>query len=164
MADEPDCLPPWMTWQQPPFLPRTECTSAPASCRWSSTPTGTPTTSEATRCCRPGEPGSPPASQTPDTVPAVTLRGCQAEYLDQPVTPYAVDEQLHESQILPLGDAQWQVIGTSGHTPGHLCLWQPHERPLIAGDSLPDDVGWVSTALDGPDAAATALSHAGNCA
>ena len=88
----------------------------------------------------------------------MTLRGCQAEYLDQPVTPYAVDEQLHESQILPLGDAQWQVIGTSGHTPGHLCLWQPDERPLIAGDSLPDDVGWVSTALDGPDAAATALA------
>jgi glyoxylase-like metal-dependent hydrolase (beta-lactamase superfamily II) len=88
----------------------------------------------------------------------VTLRGCQAEYLDKPVTPYAVDEQLHESQILPLGDAQWQVIGTSGHTPGHLCLWQPDERPLIAGDSLPDDVGWVSTALDGPDAAATALA------
>jgi glyoxylase-like metal-dependent hydrolase (beta-lactamase superfamily II) len=76
----------------------------------------------------------------------------------QPVTPYTVDEQLHDSQILSLGDAEWQVIGTPGHTPGHLCLWQPDERPLIAGDSLPDDVGWVSTALDGPDATATALA------
>jgi len=94
-----------------------------------------------------------------DTVPAATPRGCQAEYLDQPVTPYTVNEQLHDSQILPLGDAQWQAICTPGRTPGHLCLWQPDdERPLIAGDSLPDDVGWVSTALDGPDAAAAALA------
>ena len=34
---------------------------------------------------------------------------------------------------------------------------QPDERLLIAGDALSDDdVGWVNTALDGPDAAATA--------
>ncbi len=30
-----------------------------------------------------------------DTVPAATPRGCQAEYPDQPVTPYTVNEQLH---------------------------------------------------------------------
>ena len=60
---------------------------------------------------------------------------------------------------MPLGDAEWQVIRTPGHTPGHLCLWQPDERLLITGDALSDyDVGWVNTALDGPDAAATALA------
>ncbi len=36
----------------------------------------------------------------------------------QPVTPYTVDEQFHDSQILSLGDAEWQVICTPGHTPG----------------------------------------------
>jgi glyoxylase-like metal-dependent hydrolase (beta-lactamase superfamily II) len=84
---------------------------------------------------------------------------CQAEYLDQPVAPYTVDEQLHDGQTLRLGDADWQVVRTPGHTPGHLSLWQPDERLLVVGDALSDyDVGWVNLALDGPDAAATALA------
>jgi glyoxylase-like metal-dependent hydrolase (beta-lactamase superfamily II) len=84
---------------------------------------------------------------------------CQAEYLDQPVSPYTVDTPLHDGQLLRLGDADWQVIRTPGHTPGHLSLWQPEEGLLVVGDALSDyDVGWVNLALDGPDAAATALA------
>jgi glyoxylase-like metal-dependent hydrolase (beta-lactamase superfamily II) len=84
---------------------------------------------------------------------------CQAEYLDQPVNPYTVDEPLHDGQVLRLGDADWQVVRTPGHTPGHLSLWQPEERLLVVGDALSDyDVGWVNLALDGPQAAATALA------
>jgi glyoxylase-like metal-dependent hydrolase (beta-lactamase superfamily II) len=94
------------------------------------------------------------AASVPDA-DAVTRRDpgcCQAEYLDQPVAPYTVDEQLRDGQILPLGAAEWQVIATPGHTPGHLCLWQPDEQLLIVGDALSDyDVGWVNLALDGPD-------------
>jgi glyoxylase-like metal-dependent hydrolase (beta-lactamase superfamily II) len=84
---------------------------------------------------------------------------CQAEYLDQPVSPYIIDEPLHDGQVLRLGDADWQVVRTPGHTPGHLSLWQPEERLLVVGDALSDyDVGWVNLALDGPEAAATALA------
>jgi glyoxylase-like metal-dependent hydrolase (beta-lactamase superfamily II) len=84
---------------------------------------------------------------------------CQAEYLDQPVSPYTIDEPLHDGQILRLGDADWRVIRTPGHTPGHLSLWQPEERLLVVGDALSDyDVGWVNLALDGPEVAATALA------
>jgi len=84
---------------------------------------------------------------------------CQAEYLDQPVAPYSVDQPLHDGQIMRLGDADWQVVLTPGHTPGHLSLWQPDERLVVVGDALSDyDVGWVNLALDGPDAAATALA------
>ena len=84
---------------------------------------------------------------------------CQAEYLDQPVAPYTVDQPLHDGQILRLGEADWQVVLTPGHTPGHLSLWQPDERLVVVGDALSDyDVGWVNLALDGPDAAATALA------
>jgi glyoxylase-like metal-dependent hydrolase (beta-lactamase superfamily II) len=84
---------------------------------------------------------------------------CLAEYLDQPVSPYTVDEPLHDGQILRLGDADWQVVRTPGHTPGHLALWQPEEQLLAVGDGLSDyDVGWVNLALDGPDAASTALA------
>ena len=84
---------------------------------------------------------------------------CVAEYLDQPVAPYTVDQPLADGDVLTLGDSQWQVVATPGHTTGHLCLWQPDERLLVVGDALSDyDVGWVNTALDGPDAAATALA------
>ena len=58
-----------------------------------------------------------------------------------------------------LGEADWQVVATPGHTPGHLCLWQPDERILAVGDALSSyDVGWVNLALDGPDATTTALT------
>ncbi|MFI9761322.1 MBL fold metallo-hydrolase [Streptomyces sp. NPDC051963] len=84
---------------------------------------------------------------------------CAAEYLDQPVAPYTVDVPLDDGQILRLGDTDWQVICTPGHTPGHLALWQPDERLLVVGDALSDyDVGWVNLALDGHDAAVTALA------
>ena len=84
---------------------------------------------------------------------------CQAEYLDQPVGPYTVDEPLGDGQVLRLGEADWEVVRTPGHTPGHLSLWQPEGRLLMIGDALSDyDVGWVNIPLDGPDAAATALA------
>lgn len=84
---------------------------------------------------------------------------CAAEYLDQPVAPYTVDLALDDKQVLRLGDTDWEVIRTPGHTPGHLALWQPEERLLVVGDAMSDyDVGWVNTALDGPDAATTALA------
>jgi glyoxylase-like metal-dependent hydrolase (beta-lactamase superfamily II) len=101
------------------------------------------------------------AASGPDA-DAVTRRDpgcCVAEYLDQPVAPYTVDQPLDDGQVLRLGDADWQVIRTPGHTPGHLSLWQPEERLLVVGDALSDyDVGWVNLALDGPDAAATAVA------
>ncbi|WP_405829736.1 MBL fold metallo-hydrolase [Streptomyces sp. NBC_01176] len=83
---------------------------------------------------------------------------CTAEYLDQPVAPYTVDMPLDGGEVLRLGDADWEVIRTPGHTPGHLALWQPEERLLVVGDALSDyDVGWVNLALDGPGAATAAL-------
>ncbi|MGU3586599.1 MBL fold metallo-hydrolase [Rhodococcus sp. C26F] len=82
---------------------------------------------------------------------------CLAEYLDQPVAPYTVDEPLTDGAVLRLGDTDWQIVSTPGHTPGHLALWQPDAGLLIVGDALSNyDVGWVNIALDGPDAAATA--------
>lgn len=101
------------------------------------------------------------AASAPDA-DAVTRRDlgcCVAEYLDQPVAPYTVDVALDDGQVVRLGDVDWQVVRTPGHTPGHLSLWEPEERLLVVGDALSDyDVGWVNTALDGPDAAATALA------
>ncbi len=84
---------------------------------------------------------------------------CLMEYLDQPVAAYSVDEPLVDGQVVRLGDADWQVVRTPAHTPGHLALWQPEQRLIVVGDALSDfDVGWVNLALDGPDAAGTALA------
>lgn len=183
MADDPDRLPPWVTWEQRPFpdanmllLPgrnpalvdsgfvahagqtadwvhaRTSQLSLVVNTHWHADHVGGNAILQAR--------GAGIAVSVPDA-DAVARRDpgcCQAEYLDQPVAPYTVDEPLRDGQIIPLGDAEWQVIRTPGHTPGHLCLWQPDERLLITGDALSDyDVGWVNTALDGPDAAATVL-------
>lgn len=83
---------------------------------------------------------------------------CVSEYLDQPVAPYTVDLPLHDGQLLRLGEADWEVVSTPGHTAGHVALWQPEERLLVVGDTLSDyDVGWVNLALDGPHATVTAL-------
>ncbi|CAM3509125.1 MBL fold metallo-hydrolase [Nocardioides zeicaulis] len=83
---------------------------------------------------------------------------CLSKYLDQPVDPYVVDQPLADGDIIRLGNADWQVVATPGHTPGHLAFWQPEERVLAVGDLLSTyDVGWVNLALDGPAVAATAL-------
>jgi hypothetical protein len=51
---------------------------------------------------------------------------CQAEYLDQPVSPYTVDVPLDDGQVLRLGDADWSSASwctrrsASGSSPTHL--------------------------------------------
>ena len=107
------------------------------------------------------EAGAAVAASAPDAA-AVRRRDpgcCLAEYLDQPVSPYTVNRPLEDQEAVLLGDTEWQVIRTPGHTPGHLSLWQPDEQLLVVGDALSDyDVGWVATALDGPEAAAIAVA------
>ena len=46
-----------------------------------------------------------------------------------------VDRQLHDGDVIPIG-AGVRVVHTPGHTPGHISLYVPGERLLIAGDSL----------------------------
>jgi glyoxylase-like metal-dependent hydrolase (beta-lactamase superfamily II) len=91
------------------------------------------------------------AASAPDA-DAVARRSpgcCLAEYLDQPVAAYTVDEPLHDNQVVRLGDADWHVVRTPGHTPGHLSLWEPQERVLVVGDALRDDA-FVAVIAPGP--------------
>ena len=184
MTDDPDRLPSWVTWEQQPFpdanllfLPgrnpvlvdsgfvghaqrtadwvhaRTGQLALVVNTHWHSDHVGGNGLLQAKGA------GIAGAVTDADAVARRDHGCCQAEYLDQPVAPYTVDQPLRDGQIMQLGEADWQVIATPGHTPGHLCLWQPDERLLVVGDALSDyDVGWVNTALDGPAAAATALS------
>jgi len=44
------------------------------------------------------------------------------------------DTPLHDGQIIALPEGHLQVIETPGHSPGHVCLWDPVGRVLFAGD------------------------------
>ncbi|MGA8030194.1 MAG: MBL fold metallo-hydrolase [Bryobacteraceae bacterium] len=53
-----------------------------------------------------------------------------------------VDQAAGEGTLLHLGEAEFQVLHTPGHTQGSLSIWIPQENKLIAGDTLfRDSVG-----------------------
>ena len=61
-----------------------------------------------------------------------------------------VDTPAKDGTVLQLGNAEFQVRETPGHTPGSICIWIPRENKLIAGDTLfLDSVG--RTDLPGGD-------------
>jgi len=47
-----------------------------------------------------------------------------------------IDQDAREALSLVLGDAQFQIRHTPGHTQGSISLWIPEENKLIAGDTL----------------------------
>jgi len=48
----------------------------------------------------------------------------------------AVDSGLKDGAVLKLGETDFNVLHTPGHTQGSCCLWIPAERKLVAGDTL----------------------------
>ncbi|MEL7450168.1 MAG: MBL fold metallo-hydrolase [Pseudomonadota bacterium] len=49
--------------------------------------------------------------------------------------PKAFD-RLQAGDIVPAGEAAWEVIVGTGHSPEHACLFNAHDNVLIAGDQL----------------------------
>lgn len=47
-----------------------------------------------------------------------------------------IDSAADDGTVLRLGQADFQVLHTPGHTQGSLCLWIPQENKLLAGDTL----------------------------
>jgi glyoxylase-like metal-dependent hydrolase (beta-lactamase superfamily II) len=47
-----------------------------------------------------------------------------------------IDEPAHEGDVIRVGSMEAQVLHTPGHTPGSVSLYLPHEKTLIAGDTL----------------------------
>ncbi len=45
---------------------------------------------------------------------------------------------LRGGEIVSLGGHEFLVIATPGHSPGHLCFYEVHERTLLVGDLLGD--------------------------
>ncbi len=52
------------------------------------------------------------------------------------VTVVQPDVLLEGAEALPLDDSVLRVLWTPGHSPGHICLYDPRRRYLFAGDHL----------------------------
>jgi hydroxyacylglutathione hydrolase len=83
-------------------------------------------------------------------VNAVDPEACSAEWLDQPVEPYRVQQPLSEGDEITSGSTVLQAVETPGHTLGHLSFYAPEEEILMAGDLFHrDDLGWLNTFREG---------------
>lgn len=47
---------------------------------------------------------------------------------------------LKEGDPLPVGDYQFRCVETPGHTPGHMCLYEPRRKIFVAGDHILNDI------------------------
>jgi glyoxylase-like metal-dependent hydrolase (beta-lactamase superfamily II) len=46
------------------------------------------------------------------------------------------EKWLEEGQEIEIGRLRWKVLFAPGHSPGHVCFWQPEENYVIGGDVL----------------------------
>ncbi|MFC1968321.1 MBL fold metallo-hydrolase [Chloroflexota bacterium] len=47
---------------------------------------------------------------------------------------------LKEADVLDVGDYSFHCIETPGHSPGHICLYEPRQKILVSGDHILDTI------------------------
>ena len=47
---------------------------------------------------------------------------------------------LKEGDKIGVGDYLFECVETPGHTPGHMCLYEPYEKLFLAGDNILEDI------------------------
>jgi glyoxylase-like metal-dependent hydrolase (beta-lactamase superfamily II) len=47
---------------------------------------------------------------------------------------------LKEGDIITIGDYRFRCVETPGHTPGHMCLYEPRQKIFVAGDHILGDI------------------------
>lgn len=72
-----------------------------------------------------------PEEMLPSAQPA-RARGPAA----QPPAILFADRAINDGEIIAAGDFNLQVYWTPGHSPGHVCLYEPRNRILFAGDHI----------------------------
>jgi glyoxylase-like metal-dependent hydrolase (beta-lactamase superfamily II) len=45
-----------------------------------------------------------------------------------------------ENELLQVGDYKFKCVGTPGHSPGHMCLYEINKKFLISGDHILDEI------------------------
>lgn len=96
------------------------------------------------------------------------LREFGAALMKHPGQKYSPDTEhdfniVREGDVLEAGDYRFAAVETPGHTPGHICLYEPDKKILISGDhilgnitpnitmfykGLPDPLGQYLLSLD----------------
>lgn len=49
---------------------------------------------------------------------------------------FTIDQRLKDGDKIDIGDVQLEVMLTPGHTPGGICLYEPHNKLLFSGDTV----------------------------
>jgi glyoxylase-like metal-dependent hydrolase (beta-lactamase superfamily II) len=47
---------------------------------------------------------------------------------------------VEDGDMVNIGDFHFQCIATAGHSPGHMCLYEPNKKILVAGDHILFDI------------------------
>lgn len=77
-----------------------------------------------------------PLAIHPEELPTLTASGGAAIFGVPAHKSPPPDVELHDGDRLEIGQLCFQVIHTPGHTPGHVCFYEPDEGALFDGDVL----------------------------
>ena len=74
---------------------------------------------------------------TEDEIAGATRQHPGVRYSPRTTPPL---EPVDPGDVFTAGRYRFEALATPGHTPGHLCLWEPNHRILIAGDHILGDI------------------------
>ncbi len=69
-------------------------------------------------------------------VPEKELLQLQTAFQWIDFSPPSPDLALHEGEKIPFGSFCFELIWTPGHSPGHVCLYEPAKKILLSGDHI----------------------------
>ncbi|MCE7927843.1 MAG: MBL fold metallo-hydrolase [Dehalococcoidia bacterium] len=69
------------------------------------------------------------------TVSAPTMSMGSFGMLDK-VSPVPPDTEVKGGETFKVGDFDFEIIWTPGHSPGHICLYEPNRKILMTGDHI----------------------------
>jgi len=49
---------------------------------------------------------------------------------------FFIDKKLKDNDIIKIGNDNWNIFNTPGHTPGCICLYEKNSKSLISGDTI----------------------------
>ena len=59
-----------------------------------------------------------------------------APYIDMPNIELEADSRIDDEDLIHIGNIEFQVISTPGHTKGSVCLYYPEGRLVFTGDTI----------------------------
>lgn len=80
------------------------------------------------------------------------------------IKPVTVTHLLNEGDVLDLGDRQFTVLHTPGHSPGGICLWDAANGLLLSGDTAYAAALYAYSADTDPDVYRVSLRRLANLA